>query len=362
METVELRDKQLQAPVAALKTNRLIQFDGLRGIAIIIVVMSHCGILRQGGVANAIFFALAGFLLINPFKDAYEQRFLSIWNILKFYRSRALRILPAYYLVLGFLFIQTGFSVIQKETFISLLNFGDIYEHLWYVYSYFWLMFFIPYVFWILLLLAKKISFLRKDLVCAVIFIILSALIRLFYLFSDMFDIRLDQLMICIAAGYVFRYIRANVRVKEFFKKHSIIGQLLIVLLFLSIIFTSCYFLKLFDVRLADYYVGWELLFTVSVIMSVLVILVALYPDGFIGKKLQNKALTFVGKHAFVIYLLNNFVISQLNIGSKYFLFLCVFSVCLILAWMADTLIDKIIGIFKNIGSGKNLSEAGQKK
>ena len=71
--------------------------DGLRGIAIIIVVLSHCGILYQGGIANALFFALAGFFLINPFKDSYEKRFLSIRSLLKFYKSKVIRILPAYY-------------------------------------------------------------------------------------------------------------------------------------------------------------------------------------------------------------------------------------------------------------------------
>ena len=54
------------------KTVHFNQLDGLRGVAIIIVVLSHCDILNQGGVANALFFAIAGFLLINPFKDEYE--------------------------------------------------------------------------------------------------------------------------------------------------------------------------------------------------------------------------------------------------------------------------------------------------
>jgi peptidoglycan/LPS O-acetylase OafA/YrhL len=138
-----MRSNKDSVSVTPQSSTRLLQFDGLRGLAIIIVVLSHCNILNQGGVANAIFFALAGFLLINPFKDAYEQRFLSIWNILKFYKSRAIRILPAYYLILFFIFFQTGFNVIEKDVFIKLLYFGDIHGHLWYIYSYFWLMYII---------------------------------------------------------------------------------------------------------------------------------------------------------------------------------------------------------------------------
>ena len=343
-----MRNNTEKAAVNTQPSSRLVQFDGLRGIAIITVVLSHCCILNQGGVANAVFFALSGFLLINPFKDAYEQRFLSIWSILKFYKSRAIRILPAYYIVLLILFLQTGFNVIEKDVFLKLLYMGDIHEHLWYVFAYFWLMYIIPFVFFFLLLLAKKIKFLRNDLVCACIFIALSAVIRILYLGSDMFDIRMDQLMLGIAAGYLFRYIRTNEKKSSAVKKHPVLGQLLILFIFLLVILSSCDVLKLFNPALAEYYIGWNLIFVVGFFMSLLVLLVALYPDGFIGKFLQSKAMVFVGKHAFVIYLLNNFVIAQLNIQSKYFLFICVFSVSLVLAWVIDSFIDKVNSVIVN--------------
>lgn len=343
-----MRNNTEKAAVNTQPSTRLLQFDGLRGIAIIIVVLSHCNIMNQGGVANAIFFALSGFLLITPFKDAYEQRFLSIWSILKFYKSRALRILPAYYFVLLILFLQTGFNVIEKDVFLELLYIGDIHGHLWFVYAYFWLMYIIPFIFFFFLLLAKKIKFLRNDLVCACIFISLSALIRFFYLGSDMFDIRLDQLMLGIAAGYIFRFIRTDEKKASSFRKHPVLGQLLILFIFLLVIVTSSDVLKLFNPSLADYYIGWNLIFVVGFFMSLLVLLVALYPDGFIGKFLQSKALVFVGKHAFTVYLLNNFVIAQLNIQSKYFLFICVFSVSLVLAWVIDSVIDNVKSIIVN--------------
>lgn len=343
-----MRNNTEKVAVNTQSSSRLVQFDGLRGIAIITVVLSHCCIMNQGGVANAVFFALSGFLLINPFKDAYEQRFLSIWSILKFYKSRALRILPAYYIVLLILFLQTGFNVIEKDVFLKLLYMGDIHEHLWYVFAYFWLMYIIPFVFFFLLLLARKIKFLRNDLVCACIFIALSAVIRILYLGSDMFDIRMDQLMLGIAAGYFFRYIRTNEKKSLAVRKHQVLGQLLILFIFLLVILSSCDVLKLFNPALAEYYVGWNLIFVVGFFMSLFVLLVALYPDGFVGKLLQSKALVFVGKHAFVIYLLNNFVIAQLNIQSKYFLFICVFSVSLVLAWVIDSFIDKVKSVIVN--------------
>lgn len=349
-----MRSNKDSVSVTAQSSSRLIQFDGLRGLAIIIVVLSHCDILNQGCAANGIFFALTGFLLINPFKDAYEQRFLSIWNILKFYKSRIVRILPPYYLVLLIVFIHTGFKVIKKDVFLSLLYFGGIYEHLWYVYAYFWLMYIIPFVFLFLLLLAKKIKFLRNDLVCAGIFFVLSAVIRVVFLAFDMFDIRFDQLMLGIAAGYLFRFIRNNEKLSAKLKKHITAGQILMIVIFSLFILSSCDVLKLFDPNLAYYYVGMKWIFTVGFFMSVLVLLVALYPDGFIGKFLQLKPLTFVGKHTFAIYLLNSFIIPQLNIHSKYLLFLCVFSASLLLAWIIDSVIDMVKNVLQNaFGSAK---------
>ena len=171
---------------------------------------------------------------------------------------------------------------------------------------------------------------------------------QVFYLGSDMFDIRLDQLMLGIAAGYIFRFIRTDEKKASSFRKHPVLGQLLILFIFLLVIVTSSDVLKLFNPSLAEYYIGWNLIFVVGFFMSLLVLLVALYPDGFIGKFLQSKALVFVGKHAFTVYLLNNFVIAQLNIQSKYFLFICVFSVSLVLAWVIDSVIDKVKSIIVN--------------
>lgn len=343
-----MRSNKDSVSVTPQSSTRLLQFDGLRGIAIIIVVLSHCDIMNQGCAANGIFFALTGFLLINPFKDAYEQRFLSVWNILKFYKSRAVRILPAYYIVLLIVFLHTGFNVIKKETFINLLYFGEIHEHLWYVYAYVWLMYVIPFVFLLLLLLAKKIKFLRNDLVCAIIFLVMSALIRVFYLSNEMFDIRFDQLMLGIAAGYFFRYLRKKENIFNSLKKHVLAGQIGMICLFLLFPLSSCDLLKLIDPGLEYYYVGMKLIFTVGFLMSILVLLVAIYPEGFVGRFFQNKALVFLGKHTFTIYLLNSFIIPQFNISNKYLLFICVFTLSLALAVIIDFAIDKVKCVIVN--------------
>lgn len=341
-------------PVSSKTSILFVQFEGLRGLAIIIVVLSHCGILRQGGIANAVFFVLSGFLLINPFKDRYEQRFLSVWNILKFYGSRALKILPSYYIVLLLMFLITGFNVIPKDTFIDLLYFGDIYEHLWYIYSYFWIMLFIPFFFFIFLILSRYIRPLNNDLVCSILNIVFSGLIRLFFIYTDLFDIRIDQLMIGIGIGYLFRYLKNNEKLMSFAKNKPVIGDMVSVIFLLFVIFSSSPFLGLFDPGLSYYYIGWHFIYLVGLITGLFVLSVCLFPGSVTGNILSSVFLRFTGKLSYPIYLLNYFAVGMINIRSEYLLFLCVFSVCVIIAWIMDTVISKVISLIKN-AANKNI-------
>lgn len=330
-------------------SGRLVQLDGVRGVAIIIVVLSHCDILNQGGLANALFFALSGFLLINPFKEQYERRFLSIWNILKFYKSRAIRILPAYYLVLLLVFIQTRFTLIDKDLFVELLYFGNIYEHLWYIYAYFWVFLFIPFVIIVFLFLAKVIKPLNNDLVCFFVFIVLSGLIRLFFFCNDLFDIRFDQVMIGIATGYLYRYLRNSIRFNRFISNKSYIGDVLILLIFLFVIISSSSVLGLFNPELRDFYIGWQFVYLCGLLFGLLILLVCLFPKCTAGKIFSHKILLFIGNLSYPIYLLNYFLVKQINVQSKYFLFVCVFSVSIVLSWLIDTSITKVIEIIKSL-------------
>ena len=326
---------------------RCLQLDGLRGFAIILVVMSHCSILNQGGVANAMFFVLSGFLLINPFKDGYEQRFLSVKGILRYYRGRVFRILPAYYLVILFIFAQTGFSKIAKADFIKLLYFGEAYRHLWYLYAVVRDMLIIPVVFVILLFAAKKIKFLNNDLVCALIMFLLAGVVRRLLFHVDWYDIRFYQFLLGICAAYLFRFIRTHVKVKEVFQKLKIAGEIMILAILCFIVVSSNVIWGSWFPEKSEFYIGWEYTFTVASNMSILVLLVSLYPDGLFGKLLSTKVMLFIGKLSLPIYLLNNFVLDQIQLDSRFFRFATVFSLCLVLAWIIDTVITKVSSFVK---------------
>lgn len=80
--------------------------DGVRGLAVLMVVASHCnalGLARHGAVGVWLFFALSAFLLTMPFL-ARPDGVLAPARIRSYAARRLRRILPAYYTVLGVTF------------------------------------------------------------------------------------------------------------------------------------------------------------------------------------------------------------------------------------------------------------------
>ena len=328
-----------------------VQLDGLRGFAIFFVVCCHCNLLvHGGGLANAFFFDLAGFLLINPFKERSEERFLSLWGILRFYGSRALRILPGYYLVVLLVYFQSDGLWFTREQFFKLLCFNEIWGHFWYIYAYFWVTFFIPFIMLLFLLLAKKIKALKNDLVCSLFFLVLAGGLRILCIGLDVTDIRLDQLMVGIAAGYFCRYIRNNDKFKESIVKFKTAGDILILFIVLLVfILASKKVLNLISPGLGDKSFGWDYLYISALLMGLLIILTFLFREGISAKIFRIKPLVFIGKHSYLIYLLNFLVALQIRPESEILWFIGVFSVSIVLAYVVDSLLEFVISRCKMI-------------
>jgi peptidoglycan/LPS O-acetylase OafA/YrhL len=91
--------------------NRILGFNGLRAISIILVYLSHkSGIgFHAGDIGVWTFFVISGYLIIGELhrrRVAIESRGDSIRvSLANFFIKRALRIFPAYYAVLVFLFV-----------------------------------------------------------------------------------------------------------------------------------------------------------------------------------------------------------------------------------------------------------------
>lgn len=80
------------------------QLDGIRGLAILLVVTFHYLSLLEihtfGWTGVDLFFVLSGYLISSRLTKTNEAGYFS-----KFYRNRALRILPVYYITLIFFYL-----------------------------------------------------------------------------------------------------------------------------------------------------------------------------------------------------------------------------------------------------------------
>lgn len=65
--------------------------DFLKGIAIIVIVLFHAGILTYGYLGVEVFFVLAGYLTTQSMVRAFERKDFNYW---KFIRNRLVRLWP----------------------------------------------------------------------------------------------------------------------------------------------------------------------------------------------------------------------------------------------------------------------------
>src|SRR6185295_10848878 len=77
--------------------------DGLRGVAVLAVMVYHSGLIRGGFLGVDVFFTLSGFLITTLLLEEYART--GTLAIGRFYIRRALRLLPA---LLAFLIFWGG--------------------------------------------------------------------------------------------------------------------------------------------------------------------------------------------------------------------------------------------------------------
>lgn len=93
-------DRSLPALSVLINRHHLPMLDGIRAVAVMMVIASHAGGSGRGGLGVTIFFVLSGFLITwLLIKEREQAGTVSLRN---FYARRALRIFPAYYAFLAF--------------------------------------------------------------------------------------------------------------------------------------------------------------------------------------------------------------------------------------------------------------------
>ena len=100
--------------------SRIPSIDGLRAIAILIVMVSHGGLGRYvpGGFGVTIFFFLSGYLITTLLRLEHQRH--GRVNLSAFYFRRALRILPPLYLTISFILLLTYINVLSGN--ISIIS------------------------------------------------------------------------------------------------------------------------------------------------------------------------------------------------------------------------------------------------
>src|SRR5262249_13374846 len=73
--------------------------DGMRGIAVLLVMLMHTGVLVNGYVGVDVFFGLSGFLITSLLYEEWERS--GQISFRRFYERRARRLLPALLLVVA---------------------------------------------------------------------------------------------------------------------------------------------------------------------------------------------------------------------------------------------------------------------
>jgi peptidoglycan/LPS O-acetylase OafA/YrhL len=87
--------------------------DGLRAVAVMLVVLNHAGLQFQGGYVGVdVFFVISGFLITGLIAI---QRSRGMFSFRKFYLRRAKRLLPALYLMMLTIMVGGYFFLIPSD-------------------------------------------------------------------------------------------------------------------------------------------------------------------------------------------------------------------------------------------------------
>lgn len=326
-----------------MKNNKIKGFDGIRGIAVLFVLLSHFSFhkfihenvglsyiylnLFDGGTGVNIFFVLSGFLITLLLLREYEKNDrISLKN---FYIRRALRIYPIYVL---FLFIATLlyfmtenfisikaliYSTFYIYNFLPLVSHSNILSHTWSLsveeqFYLIWPLFFT--------LMIKKHHIM---LLIGVLLFAFSSLLWHVLLYRAHMDYYYNVDRFTFISGYTIAFGCAAamlIRNKLFQRCIRVVGLVLGILLY----FSPAFLLKA-PVTLQYFIQTIGIVFLVSWIY--------LHQSGRIVSLLENPILCYLGKISYGIYLYQGLFISHHEPygfwpPSKTITFICLIILC----------------------------------
>lgn len=220
------------------------ELDGLRGIAVLIVLSSHTaafGMYAQGSLGVLMFFFLSGFVLSLPFVDK-PNKICDRELLGKYFLNRALRIIPAYWVACIIIFC---IATVGVDWLLWNMSFIKGWNHFWSVAEEvrFYLLF--PVVIALLALLPNKLL----QIIALILLIYFSYEHRLSHK-VDMLDGRhvafyfwvfLGGVLTCFlqSMGFFNAFLRRNLLVKYILLTVSVLALLMLV-------FSANYYMDVF--------------------------------------------------------------------------------------------------------------------
>ena len=317
-----------------VQNKKICSLEGLRFIAITLIIASHCDFLKQGGVGNCIFFALSGFLVsANLSKTSCDKDF-NFKNTFKYYLKRIIRIIPMLWFFLIFtsiLFYKQLFYVTDFSTDSSLLLNMFLIKpkgHLWFLQQEMLFYLCVPFILLFASIIKKIFHNLNNsqsftNLLASIFVMILSFL---FIVYMDKLPLVLyfngaDQnfflgyFLIGVSVGYLYNaYIFSNIDL-GYNKIFEIISNIVLVLFILFCVFSSHSFLKYINPALINYYIGWELQLICILFTCVVILCLLISKRSFMVKFYSNSLFSTIGNISFVMYLFH--VPYILTLGAK---------------------------------------------
>ncbi len=343
-------------------STRNASLDGLRTLAITLIVASHCDFLNQGGLGNAIFFCLSGFLAAFPFSQDAEERFSSIPKIGQYYWNRIMRIIPTFWAVLFFLRVTCGLQFFNTNSaFVKNLFFIESFGHLWFLQQEMVMYLVLPALMLLLLGLkrvAKRLSVPAGafDLICALVLAVLAYLSRK-YLTAGVFSLngngsaqvfRIWQFLIGMVTAYLYKAYRAWGLDLSKYRLFRFCADGIVLVLLLGCVFSSTSFLSRIDPSLSKYYVGWYLPVLCSSLTGVAIVLLLSNPKGILTRFLGCRLFSELGKISFGIYLIHFFLIpiSGIRETTHFRKFLFIYLMSIGFALLLHKFVEAPSGIF----------------
>ena len=293
------------------------ELDGLRGIAIIMVLLHHGGMSRGGFIGVDIFFVLSGFLITSLLLKEYSE--YQRISFKKFYIRRILRLYPllllvlSVYLLINFIFQDR--SVFIREFIDSIISLcyltnwswafqmhnPDILRHTWSLsieeqYYLIW-----PLLMLILLKYVKKKKWIVSIVFTLALFSWLTRVILLYngasiFRVYNGLDTRADALMVGSLLAIIENLSFMKNKVKAFVSKLSLI---LCPFSFLVFLFINRY------IDYTEPIVYLAVLTIVNLSTAIIILNIIHNPQNFINKILALYPLRQIGVISYGIYLIH---------------------------------------------------------